>query len=242
MFGLKKARKTSEGESVCAVIPAAGESRRMGGENKLLIELCDVPIIMRTLSAFERCEQIDEIVITCREVDIVPYSRLVKAYGFEKVKKIVRGGKSRTESVLAGVRACSEGTTLVAVHDGARPLVTDDVIVEAVLAAAEYGAAAPVTPLKDSIKRVEKGKILADVPRIAIAAVQTPQVFRYALIREALESAVHVEKQFTDDCAAVEALGADVHATTGSYENIKITTPEDVAIGEAILYRREGSE
>lgn len=242
MFGFGKNKIKPEGEYVCAVIPAAGESRRMGGENKLMLELCDVPVLMRTISAFERCEAIDEIVITCRELDIVPYGRLIRAYGFEKVKSIVRGGKSRTESVLAGVRACPEGTTLIAVHDGARPLVSDEVIVEAVQAAAECGAAAPVTPLKDSIKRVEQGKILADVPRVAIAAVQTPQVFRHALILEALECASKDERQFTDDCAAVEALGADVRATAGSYENIKITTPEDIAVGEAILRRREEYE
>ncbi len=242
MFGLGKQKKENEGTPVCVVIPAAGSSRRMGGENKLMMELCDIPVLVRTVSAFERCDCIDCIVLTCREQDILPYGRLMRAYGFEKVKHIVRGGKTRTESVLAGVRACPEQARLVAVHDGARPLVTEEVIREAVTAAAQSGAAAPVVPLKDSIKRVEKGKILADVPRVAIAAVQTPQVFARALLLEALEAAEKSGQTFTDDCAAVEALGADVCATTGSYENIKITTPEDIAVGEAILRRREERE
>lgn len=242
MFGLGKQKKENEENPVCVVIPAAGSSRRMGGENKLMMELCDIPVLVRTISAFERCDCIDWIILTCREQDIIPYGRLMRAYGFEKVKHIVRGGKTRTESVLAGVRACPEKARLVAVHDGARPLVTEEVIREAVTAAAQCGAAAPVVPLKDSIKRVEKGKILADVPRVAIAAVQTPQVFTRALLLEALEAAEKSGHTFTDDCAAVEALGADVCATTGSYENIKITTPEDIAVGEAILRRREERE
>ena len=233
MFGLGKAKEKKE--YVCAVIPAAGSSSRMGGENKLLLELGGIPVLVRTVFAFERCPLIDEIVLACREQDIVPYGKLLAAYGLTKVTSIVRGGSTRAESVLAGVRACPEQAALVAVHDGARPLVTEEIIAQAVRAAAETGAAAPVVPIKDSVKRVENGKILADVPRAGIAAVQTPQVFRRALLTQALSEAVQAGRAPTDDCGAVEALGADVCATTGSYENIKITTPEDLAIGEAIL-------
>lgn len=234
---LKKNRQEPRGR-VCAVIPAAGSSRRMGGEDKLLLPLLDVPVLARTLAVFERCSQVDEIIVTCREQDIVPYGKLVRTYGFSKVTNIVRGGETRADSVLAGVRACPEDTELVAIHDGARPLVTDGIICEAVEAARQYGAAAPVVPLKDSIKRVEDGRIMADIPREAVAAVQTPQVFRWNLIEQALDEAVRAGRTLTDDCAAAEALGVDVRATAGSYENIKITTPEDIAMGEAILAER----
>lgn len=234
---LKKNRQEPRGR-VCAVIPAAGSSRRMGGEDKLLLPLLDVPVLARTLAVFERCSQVDEIIITCREQDIVPYGKLVRTYGFSKVTNIVRGGETRADSVLAGVRACPEDTELVAIHDGARPLVTDGIIYEAVEAARQYGAAAPVVPLKDSIKRVEDGRIMADIPRETVAAVQTPQVFRWNLIEQALDEAVRAGRTLTDDCAAAEALGVDVRATAGSYENIKITTPEDIAMGEAILAER----
>ena len=238
MFDFLKRKSEEPRGRVCAVIPAAGSSRRMNGENKLLLPLLDVPVLMRTLAAFEQCDCIDEVIVTCREQDIVPYSRLVRTYGLTKVTSIVRGGATRADSVLAGVRACPEDTELVAIHDGARPLVTAEVICEAVNAAAQYGAAAPVVALKDSIKRVENGRILADVPRDMIAAVQTPQVFRLNLIEEALTAALASGHILTDDCAAAEALGADVRATTGSYENIKITTQEDITMGEAILAER----
>ena len=128
---------------------------------------------------------------------------------------------------------------LVAVHDGARPLVSEAVITEAVTTAAECGAAAPVVPVKDSIKRIEDGNIAADVARDTLAAVQTPQVFRKDLLRRALTSAAERGYSFTDDCAAVESLGTIVKATHGSYQNIKLTTPEDILVAEALLTRED---
>lgn len=223
---------------VSAVIPAAGSSSRMGGENKLLMELDGMPVLAWTLAAFERCPLVHEIVVTCREQDIVPYARLAEAFGFEKVTNIVRGGATRTESVLMGVRACDERAQLVAIHDGARPLVPDEVIADAIRAAAEHGAAAPVVPMKDSVKRVENGRIVCDVPRDTIAAVQTPQVFDRMRIAAALAEALAAGAVLTDDCAAAERAGLTVFATQGSYENIKITTPEDIAVAQAFLNRR----
>ena len=225
--------------AVCAVIVAAGSSRRMGGENKLLLPLDDAPVLAHTLSAFEKCAAIRDIVLVCREQDILPYSDLARAFGISKLHTVTRGGDSRTASVLAGITAAPEDTGLVAVHDGARPLVSEAVITEAVYAAAEYGAAAPVVPVKDSIKRIQDGSIAADVPRDTLAAVQTPQVFDRALLTRALETAARENRTFTDDCAAVEAMGQAVRATHGSYENIKITTPEDILVAEAFLHREE---
>ena len=236
---LGKRKKKPALPAVCAVIVAAGSSRRMGGENKLLLPLDDAPVLAHTLSAFEKCAAIRDIVLVCREQDILPYSDLARAFGISKLRTVTRGGDSRTASVLAGITAAPEDTGLVAVHDGARPLVSEAVITEAVYAAAEYGAAAPVVPVKDSIKRIEDGSIAADVPRDTLAAVQTPQVFDRALLTRALETAARDNRSFTDDCAAVEAMGQAVRATHGSYENIKITTPEDILVAEAFLHREE---
>ncbi len=236
---LGKRKKKPALPAVCAVIVAAGSSRRMGGENKLLLPLDDAPVLAHTLSAFEKCAAIRDIVLVCREQDILPYSDLARAFGISKLRTVTRGGDSRTASVLAGITAAPEDTGLVAVHDGARPLVSEAVITEAVYAAAEYGAAAPVVPVKDSIKRIQDGSIAADVPRDTLAAVQTPQVFDRALLTRALETAARDNRSFTDDCAAVEAMGQAVRATHGSYENIKITTPEDILVAEAFLHREE---
>lgn len=236
---LGKRKKKPALPAVCAVIVAAGSSRRMGGENKLLLPLDDAPVLAHTLSAFEKCAAIRDIVLVCREQDILPYSDLARAFGISKLRTVTRGGDSRTASVLAGITAAPEDTGLVAVHDGARPLVSEAVITEAVYAAAECGAAAPVVPVKDSIKRIQNGNIAADVPRDTLAAVQTPQVFDRALLTRALETAARDNRSFTDDCAAVEAMGQAVRATHGSYENIKITTPEDILVAEAFLHREE---
>lgn len=236
---LGKRKKKPALPAVCAVIVAAGSSRRMGGENKLLLPLDDAPVLAHTLSAFEKCAAIRDIVLVCREQDILPYSDLARSFGISKLRTVTRGGDSRTASVLAGIIAAPEDTGLVAVHDGARPLVSEAVITEAVYAAAEYGAAAPVVPVKDSIKRIQDGNIATDVPRDTLAAVQTPQVFDRALLTRALETAAREKRSFTDDCAAVEAMGQAVRATHGSYENIKITTPEDILVAEAFLHKEE---
>lgn len=236
---LGKRRKKTDLPAVCAVIVAAGSSRRMGGENKLLLEIDGVPVLARTLSAFQKCAAIRDIVLVCREQDIMPYTELAKAFSIDKLCTVTRGGETRTESVLAGITAAPENAVLVAVHDGARPLVSEAVITEAVTTAAEYGAAAPVVPVKDSIKRIEDGNIAADVARNTLAAVQTPQVFRKDLLRRALISAAERGYSFTDDCAAVESLGTIVKATHGSYQNIKITTPEDILVAEALLTRED---
>ena len=236
---LGKRRKKTDLPAVCAVIVAAGSSRRMGGENKLLLEIDGVPVLARTLSAFQKCAAIRDIVLVCREQDIMPYTELAKAFSIDKLCTVTRGGETRTESVLAGITAAPENAVLVAVHDGARPLVSEAVITEAVTTAAEYGAAAPVVPVKDSIKRIENGVIAADVPRDTLAAVQTPQVFDTALLLGALQNAKQKGLSLTDDCSAVEALGMTVLLTDGSEENIKITTPLDLEIAELILKRRE---
>ena len=170
----------------------------------------------------------------------MPYTELAKAFSIDKLCTVTRGGETRTESVLAGITAAPENAVLVAVHDGARPLVSEAVITEAVTTAAEYGAAAPVVPVKDSIKRIKDGNIAADVARNTLAAVQTPQVFRADILRRAYEAEYRPE--FTDDASVVEQAGEAVFLCEGERTNLKITTPEDMVIAEALLAGREKTE
>ena len=180
---------------MCAVIVAAGSSRRMGGENKLLLPLAGAPVLAHTLSAFGKCAAIRDIVLVCREQDILPYTELARSFGIAKLRTVTRGGDSRTASVLAGITAAPEGTVLVAVHDGARPLVSEAVITEAVYAAAEYGAAAPVVPVKDSIKRIEDGNIAADVPRDTLAGRADAAGVRPTMFSRALQTAARENRE-----------------------------------------------
>lgn len=224
-----------------AVIPAAGNSSRMGnGVNKLLMELNGIPVLARTLLTFEQNPRVNEIIVVCREEDIYPYARLCESFGLSKVRQIVRGGDSRMQSVLCGIRTCSTQTQFVAIHDGARPLLQQTELDLVIRDAEEHGAACLLVPVKDSIKRLADGFISGDVPRAALAAAQTPQVFEREAIQTALEQAAARGLSLTDDCAAAELVGLPVFATPGSYTNIKVTTPEDLAVAETFLQEAEG--
>lgn len=220
-----------------AVVPAAGSSTRMG-EDKLLLPLGEIPVILRSLRALEDSPYITEIILVARGERIVLLSQLCRDAALTKVTKVVVGGESRTDSVLAGLREADPRAELIAIHDGARPLVTAEIIAAAVEKAAERGAAAPAVPVKDTVKRAVDGVVTATPDRAELFAVQTPQVFEHGLILGALEKAKQDGAALTDDCAAVERIGMPVCLTEGSYENIKLTTPEDLAVAEAILERR----
>ena len=217
-----------------AIIAAAGSSVRYGGENKLMQELGGMPVLARTLLAVDRARSIDEIVIAAREDELLPYAQLCKTFGIQKPVKVVPGGATRTESVLRAALEASEGATLLAVQDGARPLVTSALIDDAV-------AAAPAIPVTDTIKVAHDGIVESTPERSTLFAVQTPQVFDAELLKAALQDALRADAALTDDCSAVERFGKEVHLTAGDQENIKITTPLDLTIAEAILQRREGS-
>lgn len=220
-----------------AIVPAAGSARRMG-QDKILMPLGDVPVLLRTLRALESCSYITEIVVATRDDMIVPVGQLCKDGAFTKVRKIVVGGETRAESVLAALKEVSDEAELVAIHDAARPLVTSEIIEETVLKAAQCGAAAPAIPLKDTVKRARNGVVLETPTRSELFAVQTPQVFEHGLILGALEKAIADGAEVTDDCGAVERLGMSVCLTEGSEENIKLTTPMDIVVAEAILKGR----
>lgn len=219
-----------------AVIVAAGSASRMEGTDKIFALLDRLPVICRTLDAFERCALVDEVVVVTRGECVERMSRLCPAYG--KVRLVVPGGATRMESVLAGVRAVSEGAELIAVHDGARPLVPVEVITRTAAKAAKFGAAAPAIPVKDTIKVASAGAVQQTPDRRTLYAVQTPQIFDADLLRGALQNAKDKALAVTDDCSAVEALGMTVQLTDGSEENIKLTTPLDMELAEAILRRR----
>ncbi len=220
-----------------AVIVAAGSASRMGGIDKVMASLEGEPMIIRSVRRFQECDAVKEIVIVTREDLLVPIMDL--CHGFSKVTAVVVGGKSRDESVAMGLNTLSNKVKLVAVHDGARPLVTFAVIDRTIRAANTYGAAAPAVPVKDTIKVVQGGIVKETPDRSALRAVQTPQVFDFDMLRGALKKAKLDEIALTDDCSAVEHMGFSVKIVEGDEENIKVTTPMDLKIAEMLLEGRK---
>ena len=216
-----------------AVIVAAGTASRMGGIDKVMAELEGEPMILRTVRTFQTCEAIKEIVIVTREDLIIPIMGLCA--GLDKVKAVVHGGSSRQESVERGLSALSAKVKLVAVQDGARPLITHAVIDRTVRAAHSYGAAAPAIPVKDTIKVVAGGVVSSTPDRKTLQAVQTPQVFDLAMLKGALKKAKEDGAEVTDDCSAVERLGMSIKIVEGDERNIKVTTPMDLHIAKLLL-------
>ncbi len=210
----------------------------MGAEkNKLLLEVLGRPVLCWTLAAFESCPIVDEVVLVANEQDIFSYRDIMCAEGFRKVTAITRGGKTRAESVYNGICA-AEGADVVVIHDGARALVTPEEIEAVTMGAKETGAAIAAVPAVDTIKRAE-GEFIAETPdRKLLWQAQTPQVFSRPLILEAMEMAgAHI----TDDASAAEAAGIKVKLVETSYQNIKLTTPFDLYVAEAVLtIRSEG--
>ena len=223
-----------------ALIAAAGSSQRMAGENKLLLPLGGKSVLAHTLQAVDAAAGVNEIVIAAREEDLVKFAELCKLWGIQKPVKIIVGGKTREESVLRAAIEANENADLLAVQDGARPFVTPELIDSVIEAAREHFAAAPAIPVKDTVKVAVDGIVRETPDRSLLYAVQTPQVFDAQLLRAALQSAVDAGAVLTDDCSAVERLGKEICLTAGLEENIKITTPLDMILAEAILAKREG--
>ncbi len=222
-------------ETCAAIVVAAGSATRMRGIDKALAPICGVPMLLRTVKALAASEKIDEIIVVTRSDLIEPVSELC---GSEpKFSKAICGGSSRTESVFFGISAAN--ADMVAIHDGARPFVTSDVIDKTVEAAKKHGAAAPAIAVKDTVKVAENSVILSTPERSRLYAVQTPQVFYTQEIKAALTEAMKKNVPLTDDCSAMEAMGKRVFLTEGSDDNIKITTPIDLAFAEVIVKRRD---
>ena len=221
-----------------AVIVAAGSSMRMG-EDKTLMELGGVPVLVRTLRAFNDCDSINEIVVVTKAEKLEYIAHLCKLYYITKVTKVVCGGATRMESSLAGVCACRPMAELVAVHDAARPFVTEELISRTVEAAAKYNAAAPAIASTDTLKAVDrKGFVLGTVDRNSTVRIQTPQIFNADLIKGALTRAVEKQLPLTDDCAAMEMMGVKTMIVEGDENNIKLTTPKDLQLAASIIKSR----
>lgn len=219
-----------------ALVAAAGSSTRMGGVNKLLLPLDGIPVLVRTLDALQRAERVDEIIVATREEELVEIAQLCHTYGISKCKKVIRGGESRTHSVMLAALEADKSMELLAVQDGARPLVTPALIDSVIAAASRCGAAAPAVPVKDTIKCVrEDGAVERTLDRSTLRAVQTPQVFDLDLLRGALEKADKDGAAVTDDCSAVERLGLKIRLVEGEERNLKVTTPMDLKIAEMLL-------
>lgn len=223
------------------VIPAAGQGKRMGANiNKQFIALSGQPILAHTLSLFEASEHVAEIVIVGSQEDLEMIGQLVQEQGFRKISSITRGGKERQESVFAGVKALSPAIQRVAVHDGARPLLTLKELNRFFTESEEFSAAIMAIPVKDTIKKVNaQGQVIETPARETLRAIQTPQIFERSLLEEAHQKAAEADLLFTDDAGLIEWLGYPVQTLDGSPENIKITTPEDLDFAESILAKRK---
>ena len=230
---------------VVALIPAAGQGKRMGASvNKQLLNLADKPILAHTLEIFQSSSLIDEIVLVAAQDEIsLIKEQVVKPFNFSKVSKIVSGGKERQDSVRAGLAVLSDLTEWVVVHDGARPLLLLAKLENLIRIAWDLEAVIAAVKVKDTIKQADcESQVVATVPRENLWAVQTPQIFRKDVLTRAHAAALETGFVGTDDASLVERLGVKVCVAEGSYDNIKITTPEDMTMAESILRRRGNGE
>jgi 2-C-methyl-D-erythritol 4-phosphate cytidylyltransferase len=221
-----------------AIIVAGGVGKRIGEGNlpKQFLKLGDKPILAHTIEKFESCELIDEIILVVPEEYLGYCSQaIVDRYSFSKIKKVVAGGEERQDSVYKGLKACANNTLLVAIHDGVRPFISQEKISESIKLCQVKKAVILAVPVKDTIKRVEDGSVITTLDREKLWLVQTPQVFEYKLILDAYEKAKEDDFVGTDDSVLVERMGYEVTVLEGEYENIKITTAEDLIIAEKIL-------
>ena len=237
LFGRKKKEETP---FVTVVIAAAGASRRMGGENKQLILLDGIPVLGRTLLAFQQSPYIREIILAAAEEHMAEYAALGRQLKIDKLTRVIRGGESRLESVYRAACEAAAECEYLAVHDGARPLVSQQVIENVCKAAFLYSAAGAGIPVTDTIKRIDReGRALATVERESLRAMQTPQMAEKPLLLAALQSALEAGAETTDELAALERMGMRPVIVPGDRENIKLTTPTDVLVANAILAGRE---
>ncbi len=220
-----------------AIIAAAGAGTRMAGKRpKQFLELAGTPIIIHTLKAFERCDAIEEIIVVLGAGEVPGFLALAKEHGLKKIGAVVLGGATRAASVLQGLLAASDRSPdIVAIHDGVRPFVTPDEISQTVAAAKSAGAAILVSRPVDTIKQVNRSEVVKTLDRSDLRQALTPQCFRYDLLLRAYAEADVSDPALTDESVLVERLGAKIVIVEGSSRNIKITSQEDLAMGEAIL-------
>ncbi len=223
---------STEPEKTAAIIVAAGASRRMNGRDKIFASLSGQPVLAHTIAALGGCGEVGEIILVVSRENMERCRQMVVEQGYTKVTHICAGGDRRQDSVRAGLEAL-DGCDWVIVHDGARPLVTGELIRRGLEAAKETGASAAAVPVTDTVKRAGEDNIVRQtLPREGLWAVQTPQVFRYDILSQAYQRATG---DVTDDAALVEANGGRVKLYLGDYGNIKITNPQDLVLAEVLL-------
>jgi len=222
-----------------AIIVAAGSGSRFNSDiPKLFLEISGRPVIDYALECFERCVAVDEIVLVLAAEYVLKFEQRKIRSGYSKLKQIVGGGRTRAESVNRGLSVVNISTEVVAVHDGARPLVSQEEIRRAIERAGEVGAACLVAPVVDTIKHVEGGFISGTVDRGRLRRALTPQAFRYEILIQAFRDA-DLSESVTDECFLVEKLGVPIAVVEGSPRNIKITHPQDLALAEFYLRQEQ---
>ena len=237
----KHLKKKEKPLTCAAVILGAGSAQRMGFD-KMTVMLEGQPVLVRAVNAFEQSPFVQEIVVVTKADRIEEIAALCDQYNLSKVSAVVCGGKTRTESALAGVMALKKDCRLTAIHDGARPLVSGQLIEACIRRAGIQYAAIPVVKSTDTLRVVdEKGALTGILDREHVVRVQTPQVFLTEVVKAALTDAVEKGITFTDDATAVERLGMTIQAVEGEEENLKLTTPQDLVIAQGILERRRGA-
>jgi 2-C-methyl-D-erythritol 4-phosphate cytidylyltransferase len=220
------------------VILSAGKGNRMKAKiNKQFLMLQNKPVIAYALAAFEQCSEIDEIIVVVASDELEYFkTNILHKFDFHKVKEVVAGGSERQQSAYNGLKSVSQDSEIILIHDGARPFVSQQTIINCINEAKICGAASAGMPSKDTIKIVDQNGIVTSTPpRDKVWQTQTPQAFKRALIIEAHEIARHKQITATDDAMLIEMLGYPVKMVTATYENIKITTPEDLSLGEQLI-------
>ena len=218
------------------IIPAAGQGKRMKeNKNKLWIELKNSPIIAHTLYVFGTDKHCKQIILPINPAEKEEFDRLIQTLSLPVPVTLINGGSERQYSVRNGLTALSDEAEIVLVHDGARPFINHSILKKLIADAKQFGASVLAVPVKDTIKQVRGDLVERTIDRSSLWAIQTPQAFRVSLLKEAHEAAVAAKYLGTDDASLVEQIGRKVAITEGNYDNIKITTPEDLYFAEAIL-------
>lgn len=225
--------------SIGVVIVAAGSSKRMVGVDKQNLLLKGMPVVVRAAKVFQEMGEVSEIILVTSRENISTFQGYVTEYALHKVKTVCQGGDTRQQSVFCGVGELSSHVEYIAIHDGARPFITKEVVSRCLADAIQFGAATAAVKTKDTIKIEKDGFIAATPDRDKLYLTQTPQIFRREIYIQAMEQALKTGIDVTDDCQLVENIGHQVYLSQGSYDNIKITTPEDIPTAEAISERME---
>ena len=217
------------------IIVSAGKSTRMNGINKQFLSICDVPVLIRSIKAFDNIADVSEIIVVTNKDNINETQNFINNYFFAKKIIITEGGNTRQASVFNGFKFVSKDCYYIAIHDGARPLISEKVILKLIENVKKYNATTVGVPVKDTIKVVENGFIKDTPDRSSLYITQTPQMFKKDLYAKGVLNAIENKLDFTDDCQLIEAIGVKVFMTDGEYSNIKITTPDDIPLAEKLI-------